>query len=96
MKTIKNKYSSFSIYQHPSQELDIFSVNFINISGMVIVSTATINNVLLEHKCTVLACSDNGIPHLANTTNKTVIISGMILHWYIQKKEKNYTFMFFM
>ena len=74
-----NKKQEFiSIYQHPSQELDIFSVNLINISGMVIVSTATINNVLLEHNGTVLACSDNGIPHLANTINKTVIISGMI------------------
>ena len=78
----------FTIDYHPPQQLDIFTVNLINISGMVIVSTATINNVLLEHNGTVLSCSDNATPHLADTINKTVMILGMILHWHIQKKEK--------
>ena len=90
----------FSIGYHQSQQLGIFTVNLTNISGMVIVSTATISNVLLEHNGTVLSCSDNATPQLADEIIKTVIILGKILviHWYIQKKEKKttYTFMFFM
>ena len=71
----------FTINYHPPYPLDIFTVNLTNISGMVIVSTATINNhLLLEHNGTVLACSDNAIPQLANTVSETMIISGMILH----------------
>ena len=67
----------FTIDYHPPQQLDIFTVNLINISGMVIVSTATINNVLLEHNGTVLTCSDNAILQFADTINNTVIISGI-------------------
>ena len=69
----------FTIDNHPPQQLDIFVVNLTSISGIVIVSTATINNVLLEHNGTVLLCSDNAIPQLADTINRTVIISGIIL-----------------
>ena len=87
----------FAEYIHSPQQLDIFTVNLTKISGMVIESTATISNVLLQHNSTILSCSDNAIPHLADTISKTVIISSMILHWHIQKR-KNYcnTFMFFM
>ena len=78
-----NKHQAlFTINYHPPQQLDILTVNLTNISGMVIVSTATINNVLLEHNGTVLVCSDNVIPQLADTTNRTVIILGEILCWY--------------
>ena len=70
----------FTLNNHHPQQLDIFTVNLTNISGMVIVSTATINSVLLEHNGTVLSCSDNPNPQLANKVIKTVIIPGMILH----------------
>ena len=73
-----NQQVLFTMYYHPPQQLDIFTVNLINISGMVIVSTATISNVLLEHNGTVLTCSDNAIPQLADEIIKTVIISGKI------------------
>ena len=59
----------FSKNYHPFQELDIFTVNLINISGTVIVSTATINNVLPHHNGTVLSCSDNSVLQTANKTN---------------------------
>ena len=78
-----NQQVLFTIDYHQPQQLDVFTVNLTNINGMVIVSTATINNVLLQHNGTVLACSDNSIPQLADTITKTVIISGMILHWHI-------------
>ena len=83
-----NQQVLFTVDYHPPQQLDTFTVNLTNISGTVIVSTATINNVLLEYNGTVLSCSDNATPHLADTINKTVMILGMILHWHIQKKEK--------
>ena len=72
-----NQQVLFTIDNHPPQQLDIFTVNLTNISGMVIVSTATINNVLLEHNGTVLSCSDNAILQFADTINNTVIISGI-------------------
>ena len=81
----------FSINHHPSQELDIFSVKPIYISGMVIVSTATINNVLLGHNGTVLSCSDNAILQFADTVSETAIILGMI---FPLVHTENYTFMF--
>ena len=74
----------FTIDNHPPQQLDIFTVILTNISGMVIVSTATIKNALLEYNGTVLSCSDNAIPQLADTINGTMIILGMILHECIQ------------
>ena len=68
----------FTIDYHPPQQLDIFTVNLTSISGMVIVSTATISNVLLQHNGTELLCSDDATPHLADVRNSTVIIPGMI------------------
>ena len=68
----------FTINYHPLHPLDILTVNVTSISGMVIVSTATISNVLLEHNGTVLTCSDNATPQLADEIIKTVIISGKI------------------
>ena len=62
---------------HSPQQLGIFTVNLTSISGMVIVSTATINNVL-HHSGTVLLCLDHAIRNLANMGNRTLIISGII------------------
>ena len=64
----------FTIDYYSPQQLDIFTVNLTSISGLVIVSTATINNVLIHHNGTVLSCRDNAIPQLAEKINKTVII----------------------
>ena len=69
----------FSKNHHPFQELDIFTVNLTNISGTVIVSTATINNALLRHNGTVLSCSDNSVPQTANKTIVTLVLSGNLL-----------------
>ena len=70
----------FAEYNHLPQQLDIFTVNLTKISGMVIVSTATINNVLLQHNGTVLSCSDNATPHLAVEIIKTVTLPGGVLY----------------
>ena len=67
----------FSKNYHPFQELDIFTVNLTNISGTVIVSTATINNVLLGHNGTILSCSDNSVLQTANKTIVTLVLSGI-------------------
>ena len=67
----------FTIDYHPPQQLDIFTVNVTSISGLVIVSTATINNVL-HHSGTILSCWDNAIRNLANMSNRTLTISGMV------------------
>ena len=56
----------FTLNNHHPQQLDIFTVNLTNISGMVIVSTATINNVFIHHSGTVLSCWDHAIRNLAN------------------------------
>ena len=71
----------FTIDYHLTQQLNIFTVNLTSISGMVIVSMATINNVLLEHSGTVLSCWDHAIRNLANMNNRTLTISGMIQSW---------------
>ena len=82
-----------TIDNHPPQQLDVFTVNLTNISGMVIVSTATINDVLIHHNGTVLTCSDNDIPQLADKTSKTVIILGMnCVGIYIHFDEESYIF----
>ena len=83
MWSVNNKVQVLlTINYHSPYPLDIFTVNVTSISGMVIVSTATINNVLHQHNGTVLSCSDYAIPQLADTTNRTVIILGEILCWY--------------
>ena len=71
----------FTLNNHHPQQLDIFTVNLTNISGMVIVSTATINNVFIHHSGTVLSCWDHAIRNLANMNNRTLTISGMIQSW---------------
>ena len=73
----------FNTNYHLPQQLDVFTVNLTSISGMVIVSTATINNVLIHHSGTVLTCSDNVIAQLSNMNKRTLRISGMILGSYI-------------
>ena len=67
----------FAEYIHSLQKLDIFTVNLTKISGMMIESTATINNVLLQHNGTVLSCRDNSIPQLADKIIKTVTLPGI-------------------
>ena len=76
-----SKQVLFTEHIRSPHQLDVFTVNLTKISGMRIESTATINNVLLQHNGTVLSCSDNSIPLLADEIIETVIIPGMILHW---------------
>ena len=80
----------FSINYHPPQPLDIFTVNLTNISGMVIVSTATINKVL-HHSGTVLSCWDHAVRNLANMSTRTLTISGIIFCSCIRNNKKYYS-----
>ena len=52
------------LYYDPSGQLfsigsvNIFTVNLTSVTGMVLVSTATVHNVQLGHNGTVITCSD--------------------------------------
>ena len=43
----------------PSHLLDIFTLNLVSDTGMVFMSTATVNNVTLEDDKKVILCKDN-------------------------------------
>ena len=73
-----NQQVVFTEYFYSPQQLDIFTMNLTNISGMMVVSTATTKNVLIDHSGTVLSCSDHTIRSLANMNTRTLKISGLI------------------
>ena len=61
----------------PTAVVGIFTVNLISVTGMVLVSTATVHNVQLSHNGAVVTCSDPNIPDIV--VNGTIQISGVYL-----------------
>ena len=53
-----------------------FDLKLINQNGKIFISTATIDNVHLDHNGTAISCSDSAFPHNTNTAMETVIVAG--------------------
>lgn len=61
----------------PTSVVDIFTVNLTSVTGMVLVSTATVHNVQLSHNGAVITCSDGvTIQQDHHSVNGTVQILG--------------------
>ena len=78
-------YSSGQLEQ-TVQSVYIFTVKLSNVSGMIFMSTATVDNVQLSHNGTVITCSD--MEFKGTSVNKTVQLSGKCLVQHIH----SYTF----
>ena len=58
-------------------DVEMFTVNLTSVTGMVLVSTATVHNVQLSHNGAVVTCSDGvAIQQDDHSVNGTVQISG--------------------
>ena len=64
--------------QQTYHQFEIFTLNLAKITGSTLVSTATLDNVLLEHNGTVISCGDSANPTpVSITKQQTVLISGI-------------------
>ena len=55
-----------------------FDLKLTSQNGKNLISTATIDNVHLDHNGTAISCSDSALPlNTTNTAIKTVVVAGM-------------------
>lgn len=68
--------------QQTYHQFEIFTLNLTKITGSTLVSTATLDNVLLEHNGTVISCGDSANPTpVSITKQQTVLISGIATYF---------------
>ena len=64
----------FTSGQSTVDDVDIFTVSLTSVTGMVLVSTATVHNVQLSHNGAVVTCSDGVFQQDDQSVNGTVHI----------------------